>query len=64
MIITNNLLKLILLIGVIGLMIFIVVRPGTESAQDAITHMFALVVGVILHQVAEGKANGSDTKAN
>ena len=58
--ITSNFLRLVLLVSAVLLMIIVIVHPGSESVQDAITHTFAISAGVILHQVVGG-TNG-DTK--
>ena len=54
--ISSNLLKLVLLLSSVALMIAVILHPGSDSVQDAITHTYAMCAGIILHQVFNNRS--------
>ena len=57
--ISSNLLKLVLLVCCTTLMIVMILRPGSDL-QDAISHSFAVMIGVIIHENIGGKKDESN----
>lgn len=53
--VTQNVLKLAVLILLGFITIAIIALGKTESAQDAFTHMLAVCIGTILHTVSQGE---------
>lgn len=59
--ITPNLIKLVVLLSSLVLMIAVILHPATESIQDAVTHTFAVVVGILMHDLVGGQRSASNS---
>lgn len=53
--ISANLLKLVTIVATMALMALVILRPGEGSVTDAVTHTFAMLMGVLVHGILGDK---------